>query len=146
MTIAVLLKCPYKHGIFIATRIKRALTPNAQQAEHCQYSIVRLKSKLQDFYISNVQLRKYSNSLRFTSFFFPTYNTKLQPGTFNNSSIRLIPILEYSDASLIVKLAFSQIGTLSMLLLLIFFNYPFCCFLRYPTIFPATTRNLPFFP
>ncbi len=73
-----------------------------------------------------VPLRNLSNSPRFTSFFFPTYSTNLQFGIFNSSSIRLISILEYSAASLIVKLDFSHIGILLVTYLPFTFDIPSC--------------------
>lgn len=55
-----------------------------------------------------------SNSLRLTSFFVPTKRTKGQFGIRSIRSSRLIPMLLYSAASLIVSAAFRWIGTFSI--------------------------------
>ena len=55
-------------------------------------------------------LGKYSsNPLWFVSFFFSTYKTNGQFGTFNISSSLLIPILLYNVASCFVNIAFCYI-------------------------------------
>ena len=59
-------------------------------------------------HISIRPARNCSNSFLFTSFFVPTYSTKLHMGFLSTSLILFMPILEYSAASLIVRLSFSQ--------------------------------------
>ena len=54
-----------------------------------------------------------SNSLRLTHFFDPTYNTKGLLGYLSMASILLMPILLYSDASLMESVSLRWMGTLS---------------------------------
>lgn len=67
------------------------------------------------FYKTILSFMYFSNSFLFTSFFLPTNSTKGHFGIFINSESLFCPMLLYSEASTIVRAAFSQIGIISFI-------------------------------
>ena len=80
----------------------------------------------------------FSNSRRFTSFLFPTYNTNGHRGVFSSSDNLFCPILLYSAASSIVSVVFSQIGT-SFTATMYHLPLPICSAISLALVLPPST-------